>query len=630
MFKDFVENALTNLRSASRDDGLVYAYSMAEPLKWLTGCVLAIISAHLALHLAELPQRETSLVALADAVSFVVFLWCFLRLVCKQPTVRMVHWLGTVVFVTLVANIITSEMIRRQTIDIVYMPFVVIGVGAILLAPIAYVVAIACMLLVCIPTLCLVVRPQNVTELTTMFFAGICISASVVASRIRGYRRISALRQRDREQTESLQQALMTVEEQLRGHRDMQQRRQNLEDQLRQAQKLEAIGVLAGGVAHDMNNVLGAITSVASLAVDRVAHDEQLRQDLADILCAARRGSTLTRNLLGFARQGTHVRERFQLGDTVQSVMRLMKSTVSKQVELTHSVANDLDDIQGDAGQMGHVLMNLCINGVDAIVGNGRLHVSVTNRQVAEATAEKLEIDAGSYIELRVEDTGQGIAADVLPRVFEPFFSTKSRNERSGLGLSMVYGTVKEYGGAISIQSLVGHGTVVMVLLPSLKPQVATQRPASVNPPPQLDQYRSVLLVDDEPMLRAAGKRLIQAMGFDVITAANGAEAAVAYRTHQEEIVLVVLDVAMPVMSGMECFRRLREINPKVSVLIATGYAKHGDVDALLNEGAVGYLGKPYDRRELERAVRQALHLAHSASMLVAPDTPLPRDGTSS
>jgi CheY-like chemotaxis protein len=366
------------------------------------------------------------------------------------------------------------------------------------------------------------------------------------------------------------------------------------------------------------------------LAVDRATYDEQLRLDLVDILSAARRGSTLTRNLLGFARQGTHVRERFQLGDTVTSVMRLMKSTVSKQIELTHNIASDLDDIQGDAGQMGHVLMNLCINGVDAIAGNGKLHVSVTNRHVDATTAEKQEIDAGNYVELRVEDTGQGIPAELLPRVFEPFFSTKSRNERSGLGLSMVYGTVKEYCGAIAIRSLVGHGTTVTVLLPSLPPQLVSQRPASVNPPPQLDQHRSILLVDDEPMLRAAGKRLLQAMGFDVLTASNGAEAAATYRMHQDQVALVVLDVAMPVMSGMECFRRLREINPKVSVLIATGYAKHGDVDALLNEGAVGYLGKPYDRRELERAVKQALHLAHSASMLVAPDTPLPRDGTSS
>jgi CheY-like chemotaxis protein len=378
------------------------------------------------------------------------------------------------------------------------------------------------------------------------------------------------------------------------------------------------VGVLAGGVAHDMNNVLGAITSVASLAVERATTDDQLRQDLQDILTAARRGSTLTRNLLGFARQGTHVHERFQLTDTIQSVARLMKSSISKQIELTYCIDPGLDDIRGDSGQMSHALMNLCINGVDAIAGAGRVSINAQNRTVDETVANKLEIDAGRYVELCVEDSGCGISPDLLPRVFEPFFSTKARNERSGLGLSMVYGTVKECGGSITIHSSPGNGTRVKVLLPSLPAEVVAQRPASVHPAAQLEQRKHILLVDDEPMLRSAGKRLISAMGFDVLTAGNGAEAAAAYRLHRDKIALVILDVAMPVMSGVECYNRLREIDPEVCVLIASGYARHGDVDTLLTAGAAGYLGKPYDRRELQNAIRQALNMAQSGSMAVA------------
>ena len=623
-----ISNELTKRRSSPGGDTLTHAYAIAEPLKWLTGCVFAIISVHLALNIGELSQRNAQLIALTDLISLSVLTFALVPLVRGQVTGSSVHWLGVLVNVVTVLNIVCSELIRRKTIDVIYVPFVIIGTGAILLSPLGYTIAIVLTLAVSIPTVLVVVPAHQVASVLTMFFAGVVISASVFASRVRSHSRVVVLRERDQEQTNSLQSALLTVEEQFREHRDMQERRQQLEDQLRQAQKLEAIGVLAGGVAHDMNNVLGAITSVASLAIDRVTADDSLRQDLDDILSAARRGSTLTRNLLGFARQGTHVRERFQLGGTVQSVMRLMKSTVSKQIELLYSVAPDLDDVEGDAGQMSHALMNLCINGVDAVVGNGRLSVTVKNRVIDQAEAEKFKIDPGRYVEICIEDTGSGIAPEVLPHVFEPFFSTKSRNERSGLGLSMVYGTVKEYGGDISIQSTVGHGTRVTVLLPSRPSQIASERPASVSPPASLDQRRCILLVDDEPMLRSAGKRLITAMGFEVITAANGAEGAAAYRQHRDQIALVILDVAMPVMSGVECFRRLRELNPDVCVLVASGFAKHGDVDALLSAGAAGYLGKPYDRRELYSAIRLALNISQSSSVMIASAGLLPPTGS--
>ncbi len=628
MTRNLIPTALTRIRHSSGGELATSAFTIIEPLKWLTGCVLAIIAVHVALNFGDLSQPHAQTIILIDIGTLLILGPALMVLVrAKVPELRAPLFAAMVYLVT-VLNIVATEVLQKKTIDIIYLPFVLIAAGVVLLSPVWFVSAISFTIALAIPTVLVITPRPQIPVVLTMMFAGLVISASVFTSRVRSHRRISALRQRDQDQKQSLKEALLSLEEQFREHREMEQRRQKLEDQLRQAQKLEAVGVLAGGIAHDMNNVLGAITSVVSLATDRVPVEDPLRQDLEDILSAARRGSTLTRNLLGFARQGTHCRERFQLSDTVPSVVRLLQRTISKQVELSFAVAADLDDVQGDPGQMSHVLMNLCINSVDAIVGTGRLGVTVRNRPLAEIAAQKLALNPGRYVEICVEDTGQGIAPDVLPRVFEPFFSTKSSTERSGLGLSMAYGTVKEYGGAITIDSAVGRGTRISVFLPSLPSKSKSQHPPSVHPPAHLDNRRHILLVDDEPLLRSAGKRLILGMGFDVITAANGAEAVAAYRMHQELIALVILDVAMPVMSGIDCFRRLKEVNRDICVLIASGYAKHGDVDGLLAAGAVGYLGKPYDRRELYRAIGQALSIRTSAPQLIPGTTLLPRTGS--
>jgi signal transduction histidine kinase/ActR/RegA family two-component response regulator len=618
------------MRHAPSGAPSTHVYTIIEPLKWLTGCVFAIVAVHLALNVWDLSERDAQLIAIADLVTLTILSITLIPIVRNKVPKSRAQALGVFIFAVTLLNIVYSELIRKKMIDVIYVPFLIIGAGAVLLSTAGYALIVGLSLALCIPIVAVLAPHQNVTVLLTMFFAGVAISVSVFTSRVRGHHRVASLRQHDHEQASSLQAALMTLEEQLHEHKEMQKKRQQLEDQLRQSQKLEAVGVLAGGVAHDMNNVLGAITSVASLAVERAKGDEILRQDLADILTAARRGSTLTRNLLGFARQGTHVRERFQLTDTIQSVIRLMRSSISKQIELSYSIAPELDDVRGDSGQMSHALMNLCINSVDAIVGVGHISVTARNRYIDPALADKSEIDPGRYVELCVQDTGAGIAPELLPRVFEPFFSTKARNERSGLGLSMVYGTVKECGGSVTVQSTAGNGTRVSVLLPSLEAQSVPERPASVHPSSHIEQRRHILLVDDEPMLRSAGRRLISAMGFEVLTAGNGAEAAASYRQNRDQIALVILDVAMPVMSGVECYARLREIDPSVCVLIASGYARHGDVDALLAAGAAGYLGKPYDRRELQNAIRQALNLAQSGSMTVSTAEAVPRAGSDS
>ena len=380
MTDNSVSSALTRFRHSSAGELATSAYAILEPLKWLTGCVLAIIVVHDALNFADLAQPQPNAIALIDFCTLLLLIPALLALArAKVPRSR-AHLFGAIIYVIAVLNVVLSELIRKKSIDIIYLPFVMIAAGAVLLSPLWFVSVLSFTVALALPTVLVLTPRAQVPAELTMMFAGLVISASVFTSRVRSHRRLLALRQRDRDQTHSLQAALATLEDHFREHREMDQRRQKLEDQLRQAQKLEAVGVLAGGVAHDMNNVLGAITSVVSLAAERVSIEDPLRQDLEDILSAARRGSTLTRNLLGFARQGNHSFERFQLRDTVPSVVRLLQRTISKQVELSFVVANELDDVQGDPGQMSHVLMNLCINSVDAITGTGRLGVTVRNR----------------------------------------------------------------------------------------------------------------------------------------------------------------------------------------------------------------------------------------------------------
>jgi CheY-like chemotaxis protein len=331
---------------------------------------------------------------------------------------------------------------------------------------------------------------------------------------------------------------------------------------------------------------------------------------LADILSAARRGSALTRNLLGFARQGTRIKERFRIETAIESITHLLRRTIPKQVELRVEVAEGLDDIIGDPGQLSHVLMNLCINAVDAMEGRGSISIRAANLQLNAAAAQTHGIPEGRHVELCVEDTGAGIPPENLPRVFEPFFSTKNSNERSGLGLSMVYGTIRDHGGVVAIDSTVGVGTKIRILLPSQFRRPASIAPASVRALPPSSDRRSILLVDDEPLLRSAGRRIIKSLGFESLVAANGAEAVAVFRMHRDNIALVILDVAMPVMGGRDCFFRLRELDDQIPILVASGFAKHGGVDELLSAGATGYLAKPYDRDQMSAAIHRCLALS--------------------
>lgn len=561
-------------------------------------------------------ERILFLDALALGVNGTFAIGLFLRRIPPSWA----HPLGAAMALVSALNILLSATIRHTVVDLVYVPFMLVATGAIVLSPYWLAIIASAIVALAVPAAQRVLPQGSQIDYFVAVAAGAVLAITVFVNRLHAHHYVVRLRMSDLRLATSLREALERSELRLKEQRQTDRRRQELEDQLRQAQKLEAVGVLAGGVAHDMNNVLGVITSIASLASDRIDPKSPLNQDIDDILAAARRGSALTRNLLGFARQGTRLKERFRMETTVESIAHLLRRTISKQVELHVDTNSDLDDIVGDPGQLSHVLMNLCINAVDATQGRGTITIRAKNIWVDSELALVRDIPVGRYIELSVEDNGSGIPPDILSRVFEPFFSTKSSNERSGLGLSMVYGTVRDHGGAVVIDSTVGCGTKVHIILPSQVKKPASLAPPAVRPIRPSETRRTILLVDDEPLLRSAGRRIIRGLGFEVLVAANGAEAVAVFRRHHEGIALVVLDVAMPVMGGRDCFWRLRELDPEIPVLVASGYAKHGDVDELLTAGATGYLSKPYDRDQMTSAIHRCLSL--SLTMAVAKVAP--------
>jgi two-component system cell cycle sensor histidine kinase/response regulator CckA len=390
--------------------------------------------------------------------------------------------------------------------------------------------------------------------------------------------------------------------------RDITERRQ-LERQLLHSQKMEAVGTLAGGVAHDMNNVLAGILSYASLlAADMGESDSQL-SDVKEIIGLCGRGRDLARNLLGYARKGQYRSVSIAAQDLVGDVRAILERTIPKRIDIQVELPDhELLHVMGDPGQLSNALMNVCLNAVDALQDRGELVISVRDLELGERDlGNRPSLAPGHYLQLAVRDTGTGMSPEVLERACEPFFTTKPAGIGSGLGLAMVYGTIENHGGFVTIDSLSGKGTTVALHIPlaevlELDPGV----PESRIPPPRADAG-VVLFVDDERPLRRSGKRLLQLLGYDVLLAADGRAAVEVYQKHRDEIALVILDLAMPVMDGFETLARLREMDREVKVLICTGYGSDDRTRAAFRCGQVDVLEKPFGLKDLSRAVEAAL-----------------------
>jgi PAS domain S-box-containing protein len=387
--------------------------------------------------------------------------------------------------------------------------------------------------------------------------------------------------------------------------RDMTERKR-LEEQLRQAQKMEAIGQLAGGVAHDFNNLLTAILGNLGLLAAIVPQDGPCREMLESTEKAAQRAAELTGQLLGFSRRTMLRLEVADLNTAIQEIMGILGRTIDPRITVEIQTSPALWNVRADPGQITQVLMNLCLNARDAMPDGGVLRLETANVVLDEEYARMhLEARAGEFVRLRVSDTGHGIAPDIRSRIFEPFFTTKQPGQGTGLGLAMVFGIVQQHQGWIECTSEVGRGTRFDIYLARFRAgEPVPVLPAADRGPAGGDE--TILVVDDEPMVRNLSHAVLQQFGYRVLLAEDGLEALDIYRREKGHIDLVVLDLTMPRLSGRDTLHRLLQIDPEVHVLFASGYSSELVTEGE-KEGVFGFINKPYRPQELAGAVRTIL-----------------------
>jgi len=384
--------------------------------------------------------------------------------------------------------------------------------------------------------------------------------------------------------------------------------RRRIEVQMLQAQKLESLGLLGGGIAHDFNNLLAGILGYADLAAAELPDDNPVSRYLEEVIAASKRAADLCNQLLAYSGQGRFVVDIVSLTRVIQEMEHLLKVSLSKKAVLSLTLDPDLPGVECDVTQLRQIIMNLAINASDAIGDRpGSIHISTEarecDRQTLDATFLGEQLAEGEYVVLSIRDDGCGMDSETLQRIFDPFFSTKFTGR--GLGLAAVMGIVRGHGGAIRVASESGEGTMFEILLP------ATERPTESDTQDLLpiDEWTgsgAVLVVDDEPVVRDIAENMLRRIGFSVVTAQDGAEAVNTLKTRGNEFRAVLLDMTMPVLSGLEAYEEIRKANVDTPVIFSSGYNKEDEIEAQRVPGTL-FLQKPYEIDALRRSLRDLL-----------------------
>ena len=386
----------------------------------------------------------------------------------------------------------------------------------------------------------------------------------------------------------------------------------SIEEQLRQAQKMEAVGQLAGGVAHDFNNLLQIISGYTQIALRRRGTDDALKRDLLQVGKATQRATELVRNLLGFSRRQNLQLREVQLDTLIEEHTRVVRRLIGEHIHMQFISEAALATVNADPGAIEQVMLNLCINARDAMPDGGALMVSLNNFAADEAFCQSNTwAKAGVYLRIDVTDTGSGIPTEIQHRIFEPFMTTKEVGRGTGLGLSVAYGIIQQLGGHISFHSEPGQGTTFSVFLPVSQADSA-EAPAHAETPQPRGGGETILLAEDDENVRTLVTELLEQNGYSVRAAPDGREALRMFEENPDAIDLAILDVVMPVMGGRDTYLQVRIIRPSLPVLFATGYDAGRIDQEILADRLVGLIEKPFQSDSLYRAVRQVLAAAKS------------------
>lgn len=409
------------------------------------------------------------------------------------------------------------------------------------------------------------------------------------------------------EMADNLAYGIISLRQKIERQRVEAELRQS-EEKLRQAQKMEAIGRLAGGIAHDFNNLLTAIFGYTDLLLLQTDPNEWRRDDIIEIDKAAQRAAALTQQLLAFSRKQILQPKIIDLNSIVFDLEKMLRRVIGEDVELVTVTDPQLGQVKADPGQIEQVIMNLVVNARDAMPRGGKLIIETTNIHLDKAYASRhIAVEPGHYVQLTITDSGEGVDEATLAQIFEPFFTTKERGKGTGLGLSTVYGIVKQSGGNIWVYSEVGLGSSFKIYLPRVLDSQALTNSNANFPKRSVTGSETILLAEDDVEIRKLMRRILKQSGYNILDACNGAEAFKLYKETAGDIHLVITDLVMPVMGGLELATQLRDLNPKLHFLFTSGYSDRAiDQQEILTDRAA-FMEKPFTINVLTEKVRRLL-----------------------